>query len=430
WVFQIVSGLHNSDSSQDVCIAISYCARGKWGESVENVQHAALTWYMSSHTNDKLNGEFVFEPDRGLNVAADNSLHFNLLPKPGEYVFGPYRDRYVLRMGFISNTPEYPENRGSRVEQPPLPPIRIACTNSGKSLTVGELRKIIEEITSQYLDVQKELQATTRMRFEYDASSASWMSMNTLPTTGGLEYIALSEENERRLKEGLKSFKENKELILRLGSPYRYGILLYGDPGTGKSSVIYAIASSLLRSIYMCDLRSFRSDSELKAAFSKIPKDSIIAFEDIDTQSYIVQQRVEQQRQQIDNEIGNERTLSFLQPIALAALLEVLDGRFLNEGNIFIITTNFKNKLDKAITRLGRMDLQLEFGKCTHYQIQHMYKIVVEDKDAEISNLAEIVGENVLTPCEVKDVFMTNRSNLGEVLNTLRELASSFECSK
>ncbi|RUP45161.1 hypothetical protein BC936DRAFT_148537 [Jimgerdemannia flammicorona] len=166
----------------------------------------------------------------------------------------------------------------------------------------------------------------------------------------------------------------------------------------------------------MCDLRSFKSDSELKAAFSKIPKDSIVVFEDIDTQMHIVQRRQQHDQQMLtmDDDVDNRNNAnrdellgrSFIQAFSLGALFDVLDGRLIEEGIIFIMTTNHKEQLDPALIRTGRMDLQLEFGNCTFDQIQRLFSIVLNDSAARISDLEKIYQKRILPPCDVKDVFM------------------------
>merc|ERR1712004_450128 len=51
--------------------------------------------------------------------------------------------------------------------------------------------------------------------------------------------------------------------------------------------------------------------------------------------------------------------------LTLASLLEVFDGVMEMPGRIMIITTNHPDKLDKALVRPGRIDMALEFGRCT-----------------------------------------------------------------
>jgi ATP-dependent 26S proteasome regulatory subunit len=60
--------------------------------------------------------------------------------------------------------------------------------------------------------------------------------------------------------------------------------------------------------------------------------------------------------------------------LTLSYFLNLLDGSLCVEENIFIMTTNYKNTLDKAIYRVGRVDVLIEFKLSDHYQIQQIFK--------------------------------------------------------
>ena len=51
--------------------------------------------------------------------------------------------------------------------------------------------------------------------------------------------------------------------------------------------------------------------------------------------------------------------------LTLASLLEVLDGVMEMDGRMMIITTNYPDKLDKALIRPGIIDLKVKFIPCT-----------------------------------------------------------------
>src|SRR4051794_4292934 len=48
--------------------------------------------------------------------------------------------------------------------------------------------------------------------------------------------------------------------------------------------------------------------------------------------------------------------------VTLSGFLNVLDGVTSQEGRIVIMTSNFASKLDKALTRPGRIDRQVYLG--------------------------------------------------------------------
>ena len=60
--------------------------------------------------------------------------------------------------------------------------------------------------------------------------------------------------------------------------------------------------------------------------------------------------------------------------MTLDVLLNILDGILTTPGQIVIMTTNYKNILDKALIRPGRIDVNLELSKCTHDMIIKLSK--------------------------------------------------------
>ena len=49
--------------------------------------------------------------------------------------------------------------------------------------------------------------------------------------------------------------------------------------------------------------------------------------------------------------------------LSMATLLEVLDGVMEMDGRMLIITTNYLEKLDKALVRPGRIDIKVHFSQ-------------------------------------------------------------------
>ncbi|RKP07784.1 P-loop containing nucleoside triphosphate hydrolase protein, partial [Thamnocephalis sphaerospora] len=175
-----------------------------------------------------------------------------------------------------------------------------------------------------------------------------------------LDAVALDATQEAALRHDLAVFLAGRSVYSRMGLPYRRGYMFHGKPGTGKTTLINAIAAELRRDIYHMNLRLFKSDSSLYSAFSSVPKDQIIVLEDIDAMSKVCHRR--------------DAPLDLLRrTFTLSALLACLDGQVVNEGNIVIMTTNHPELLDPALTRAGRIDLKLELGYATRYQIRRMY---------------------------------------------------------
>ena len=92
--------------------------------------------------------------------------------------------------------------------------------------------------------------------------------------------------------------------------------------------------------------------------------------------------------------------------LTLASLLEVFHGVMEMPGRMMVITINHPENLDKALIRPGRIDLNLEFGKCTSRDVADIYRnFYNKEVDLEVEN--EMMG-GIWTPAEVMQIFLNN----------------------
>merc|ERR1719401_333607 len=70
-------------------------------------------------------------------------------------------------------------------------------------------------------------------------------------------------------------------------------------------------------------------------------------------------------------------------PLTFSGLLNALDGVGNHNGLIFVLTTNFKEQLDAALIRDGRVDLRVRFDYCTPDQMQKLFDNFYPPKDRD-----------------------------------------------
>jgi ATP-dependent 26S proteasome regulatory subunit len=204
-----------------------------------------------------------------------------------------------------------------------------------------------------------------------------------------IDTLYLRKRQRERLLNVLSKYRDDKDLYARLELPRKLGFLLYGKPGTGKSTTIKAIGSYLAKDVYYVDLGCITKNAELKMVFDFIHNNcnnGIIVFEDIDAMTHIVKNRhLDESRYNLSNVMKQEED-----ELSLAYFLNLLDGTLCKEDTIFIMTTNNKEILDPAIYRKGRVDVDIEMKSCDHFQIAEIYKSV---KQKELSKYILLRGQ-------------------------------------
>jgi len=151
------------------------------------------------------------------------------------------------------------------------------------------------------------------------------------------------------------------------GIPYRRGYLFHGVPGSGKTSLIQYLAGELGLDIYSIPL-SWMNDSTLVALVSYLPPRCILLLEDVDA-AFIRPGR----RDASTVGLLAESNIHSNTQLSLSGLLNVLDGFTAAEGCLTFATTNHRERLDPALIRPGRMDVQQEFTHATQEQVMGLF---------------------------------------------------------
>lgn len=244
-----------------------------------------------------------------------------------------------------------------------------------------------------------------------------------------------------RLLKRLNYFLNNQHEYIRKGIPYTMGLLFYGEPGCGKTSSIKAISNYTKRHVVEINLKNIKTCKEFVNIFRNefindeyIPVDKrIIVLEDIDCMIDIAKQRNHDNSEEHlnINKMVNSSDLSTDDifkisminklniegkpaddSLTLSCILNTIDGILEQNGRILIITTNYKDKLDNALLRPGRIDLKINFTKCTN---KMTYNIIEHFYNKKISNDI-IFTDNKYTPAEVVDKCFNNPDDMESVI--------------
>ncbi len=203
----------------------------------------------------------------------------------------------------------------------------------------------------------------------YSYSDGFWEDVKKIKRRK-LDNVILDKEIKDEVQKSLDNYN-NKDLRKRLsdlGINHKMNLILSGLPGTGKSSLMYAIASSLNRNISTIDFNSVKlSDHNFICATNKIPDESIFCLEDVDS-------------------LWADRAKKEENRVSFSCILNFLDGIYSKGDLITIITTNHIERLDKALIRPMRIDNIINFTYCSKFQYQEIFKLIYPDTDPSIMN--------------------------------------------
>jgi len=217
-----------------------------------------------------------------------------------------------------------------------------------------------------------------------------------IPFKGGAVPVLMQE---------IERFWSLEDRYVKLGVPYRRGILMHGVPGTGKSGIVRLVCDKIIENdglvAYCQNAGTFVQWLPILNKMDPKRK-MVIVFEDI------------------DNLVDYDEH----------GFLQLLDGISNDRpGMLFIATTNFLNNIPERIYRPSRFDLLIEVGApdagvrreyvqrlCNKYEIEMREDIVEKSEGLAFAHLKEILVSCLLFDRTVDE--MVERMSLhGSMLN-------------
>ena len=216
---------------------------------------------------------------------------------------------------------------------------------------------------------------------------------------------------EKTVYEKIKDFRseETEKLYQDFGIPYKFNILFHGVPGSGKTSLIFSLASELRMNVAILTFTNEMNDTVLMRCFRRLPENCILLIEDIDS--------LFESRKKNDDLKNN---------ITFSGLLNTTDGIAHVDKQIIIMTTNHPLHLDKALKRPGRIDMTMEFKYATKTQIEKMFNTFLPSQTEQFVEFYDTVKHMKLTTAMLQHFFFGNRlvENILEVIPELEKICN------
>lgn len=226
-----------------------------------------------------------------------------------------------------------------------------------------------------------------------DRSSGIYWQKAAVRPTRPLHTVVLDSAQKEHILNDINEYLHptTKLWYAHRGIPYRRGYLFHGPPGTGKSSLAGAIAGVFGLDIYCISLVDpTLTEEELSMMFTDLPHRCVVLLEDIDTAGLHNRHLEDTNEESISQDasandatkLGAEISKAIQQSnennkekkgITLSGLLNAIDGVASHEGRVLVMTTNRPDKLDEALIRPGRVDMQVEFTKATRPQMHELF---------------------------------------------------------
>ena len=279
--------------------------------------------------------------------------------------------------------------------------------------THGILLDFVETAKKKLVELFDSVDSTEKITKRLIYKDSYWQKMNV--QSRSIDNVFLPKGIKEKTIQFITEFldEDNHKDYIKFGKPYKCNILLHGLPGSGKTSLISAIAGEIDSNIGVLSLNHKTDDMDLSEALrsfaeqdyeSDVDKCRILVIEDIDCMF-----------------TGRKKDDDARTPATFSGILNCLDGMCRMEGIIIFMTANDITKLDKALIRPGRVDYKLEFKYADKYQVKQMYKTFYGDEVEHYNTFKRKYGSKEFTTASLYQFFFQYRKSAEDMIANLDE---------
>lgn len=230
-----------------------------------------------------------------------------------------------------------------------------------------------------------------------------WNCTASKLTPRTMDTIFIDKGQKKRIIDHINQWMSSEEMYVNRGLLFKTGILLHGHAGTGKSSMAMAIANHLGCGLITIDPMTFQHMNIAEITESIVADDTtyVVLIDEIDT--------IFVSRDAEDATENQKKTTN--------KLLSFLDSPQSPTNVVFVATTNYINRLDKALMRKGRFDVIEEMGDIARCDAMDMcMSFGLSDSDARyvLDNFGDVTEYN---PAQLQDAILNLIKQRNEKIN-------------
>ena len=211
--------------------------------------------------------------------------------------------------------------------------------------------------------------------------------------------IVLNNSVKKRIVNGLLNWRNSKQWYEDHELVHKIGVFLYGKPGTGKSTVAKAI-SKMFGNAPILTIEPSNIMNSISGIFKmrkKYDGTIIVLIEDFDL---YFKSREELENIELDIEQRKRKDAN------QNAIFQLLDGIYSTNDTIYVATTNYKDRIDSALIRHGRFDIQEELDYFEYNDALKAAKLLGYNEEV----LKELDLEYPVQPSYLQSMIMEYRA--------------------
>ncbi len=251
-----------------------------------------------------------------------------------------------------------------------------------------------------------ELQKHTGKTVIFTSFGHEWRPFGSPRAQRLLSSVILNQGVSEAILTDVKQFLNNASWYANRGIPYRRGYLLYGVPGSGKSSFIQALAGELNYNICVLSLgEQTMTDDRLNHLLVHAPPRTLLLLEDVDAAF-----------------LKREAKTGYTTGVTFSGLLNALDGVTSSEERIIFMTTNHISRLSTALIRPGRVDYRQLFTYASKDQMRRMFVRFYPGKEELAQKFADRIGDRNVSTAALQGLFLLWRDDANAAIDHVETL--------